>query len=52
MSNKKQRDQQEQDAELLKAREKAKENGQNGEQEDGADPVDVLGEHEDDDVIF
>ena len=37
------------DAEILKQREQ---NGQNGEQEDGAEPVDVLGEHEDDDVIF
>ena len=52
VSNKKQRDQQEQDAELLKQRKQKEENGQNGEQEDGAGPVDVLGEHEDDDVIF
>jgi hypothetical protein len=49
VSNKKQRDQQAADAEIRKQMDK----GQNGgEQENGAEPVDVLGEHEDDDVIF
>ena len=51
MSNKKQRDQAATDAELLKERERQKQNGA-GQQENGAEPVDVLGEHEDDDVIF
>ena len=49
VSNKKQRDQAAADAEMLKAREKEK-NGRGD--ENGDDPVDVLGEHEDDDVIF
>lgn len=51
ISNKKERDQAAADAELAK---KKKKNGQNGEEQNGNDqePVDVLGEHEDDDVIF
>lgn len=50
VSNKKQRDQAAADAEILEQRKKQqqKENGE----ENGSDPVDVLGEHEDDDVIF
>lgn len=52
VSNKKQRDQAAADAEIQEQRKKqaAKEAG--GGEENGADPVDVLGEHEDDDVIF
>ena len=50
VSNKKQRDQAAADAEILKKREQEK-NGEKPE-ENGAEPVDVLGEHEDDDVIF
>lgn len=50
ISNKKERDQAAADAELAKKKKK----GQNGEEQNGNDqePVDVLGEHEDDDVIF
>lgn len=49
MSNKKQRDQAAADKEMEAARAK----NQNGEEEEnGAEPVDVLGEREDDDVIF
>lgn len=51
MSNKKQRDQAAADEELKKQKE-----GQNGNAQEqdgeGDEPVDVLGEHEDDDVIF
>lgn len=50
VSNKKQRDQAAADAEILAQREKQKQ--KEAGQENGADPVDVLGEHEDDDVIF
>ena len=51
VSNKKQRDQAAADAEIQKARQKEKQNG-GGEEQDGGESVDVLGEHEDDDVIF
>jgi V-type H+-transporting ATPase subunit D len=49
VSNKKQRDQAAQDAEIKRQREEGKEKPQ---QENGAEAQDVLGEHEDDDVIF
>ncbi|KIY03968.1 V-type proton ATPase subunit D [Fonsecaea multimorphosa CBS 102226] len=49
VSGKKQRDQAAADAELLKQRQAGKDKP---EQEDGAQPQDVLGEHEDEDVIF
>ena len=52
VSNKKQRDQQEADKEILAERERKKKQGGDGDEESGEDPVDVLGEHEDDDVIF
>ena len=53
VSNKKQRDQAAADKEIQVARAK-QQNGDVGEdkKENGAEPVDVLGEHEDDDVIF
>lgn len=50
VSNKKQRDQAAADAEILAKRNKEKQ--QEKAEENGADPVDVLGEREDDDVIF
>lgn len=46
VSNKKQRDQAAADAEQAKQKEAGKKNGENGESKD------VLGEREDDDVIF
>ncbi|OAP62895.1 V-type proton ATPase subunit D [Fonsecaea erecta] len=49
VSGKKQRDQAAADAELLRQRQAGK---NKPEQEDGAQPQDVLGEHEDEDVIF
>lgn len=48
MSGKKQRDQAAADAEIRKQREQGKGAKENG----GAESVDVLGEREDDDVIF
>lgn len=50
VSGKKQRDQAAQDAEMRKRREQ--EAAPNGDTEDGTATQDVLGEHEDDDVIF
>lgn len=50
VSNKKQRDQAAADAEIKAQRDKQKQ--KDAGQENGAEPVDVLGEHEDDDVIF
>ncbi|ETN45175.1 V-type proton ATPase subunit D [Cyphellophora europaea CBS 101466] len=52
VSNKKQRDQAAADAEIReqRAKETRQENGEA--KENGTEPVDVLGEHEDDDVIF
>jgi V-type H+-transporting ATPase subunit D len=52
VSNKKQRDQAAADAEIRAQREKEKQNGGAPGEENGAEPADVLGEHEDDDVIF
>ena len=51
VSGKKQRDQAAADALLKKQREAEKEKG-GDQEENGAEPVDVLGEHEDEDVIF
>ena len=52
VSGKKQRDQAAADAELLKKREKEKAGGGKENGENDAEAQDVLGEHEDDDVIF
>lgn len=55
VSGKKQRDQAAADAEMRKQREaaKGKTNADGGDDDDdGSAPKDVLGEHEDDDVIF
>ena len=49
VSNKKQRDQAAADAEVKRLREADK---KESDKENDAEPVDVLGEHEDDDVIF
>ena len=51
MSNKKQRDQAAQDAELKKKRAKEKAKG-GSDKENEAEAPDVLGENEDEDVIF
>lgn len=50
VSNKKQRDQAAADAELEQKKKGKKDDSD--EEEDGDSPKDVLGEHEDDDVIF
>lgn len=56
VSNKKQRDQAAADAEIKKKREEEQQNGKkkkkDDEEEEEEEPKDVLGEHEDDDVIF
>lgn len=56
VSNKKQRDQAAADAEIQKAREKQKkkkgDDSSDEEEDEDENPKDVLGEHEDDDVIF
>jgi V-type H+-transporting ATPase subunit D len=50
VSNKKQRDQAAADKEIIAQREKDKQNGVK--EDDGGETIDVLGEREDDDVIF
>jgi V-type H+-transporting ATPase subunit D len=50
VSNKKQRDQAAADKEIIAQREKDKQNGVK--EDEGAETIDVLGEREDDDVIF
>lgn len=54
VSNKKQRDQAAADAEVKKKRdeEQGKKKKDDSSDEEGEEPKDVLGEHEDDDVIF
>ena len=52
VSNKKQRDQAAADAEMLAQREKTKHQDEESQENGDVEAQDVLGEHEDDDVIF